>query len=280
MELYCTWFKHGDLFLDFFLQNLDDEQPTKKQKSTGKSTQNKAAKKNGKENTRTKKKANASVREKEAAEKERKRIERERANAQKEKERKALTERNNSLLEQMASLVRGGGSEDSFTSDVVRECCDLTFTSSDNISTTRVPAPPQNPLVQLQTTITELQSASPRPTLTIQQLQNTLASLKDSTPGGLQLPTTAIQPHDAPSGSTSAGSMQALPRQQRSRPTVGGKCPRRNLLQESDGGEEEEEDETCESCRSLKRRVRELENQIKQFQGEGNYSSCILIIIF
>ena len=53
-----------------------------------------------------------------------------------------------------------------------------------------------------------------------------------------------------------------------------GKCPRRNLVLEpvpdSDEEEEEDEEETCECCARLKRRVRDLENQIKQFQGQGN----------
>ena len=47
-----------------------------------------------------------------------------------------------------------------------------------------------------------------------------------------------------------------------------GKCPRRNLVLEPVPDSDEEE--TCKSCARLKRRVRDLENQIKQFQGQGN----------
>lgn len=149
----------------------------------------------------------------------------------------------------MTALVRGRGSEDPFTSDVVSECCDLTSDEDvNNISPARMPARQHTPLRQLQNTITELQSATPRPHLTIQQLQTTLASIQGSNPG---------------------------PRQQESRPTVGGKCPRRSLPVPPESDDDEEEDETCESCTSLKRRVRELEDKIKQLQGEGNYSCCI-----
>ncbi|XP_067032931.1 uncharacterized protein [Acropora muricata] len=120
------------------------------------------------------------------------------------------------------------------------------------------------------------------PQLTVQQLQNTLASLQGTSPGG-------VQPSlEAPSGSTVGESLQsnlyadlytpssiAPPRQAGSRPTVGGKCPRSNLVLEpvpdsDEEEEEEEEEETCESCARLKRRIRDLENQIKQFQGQGS----------
>ena len=180
----------------------------------------------------------------------------------------------------MTALVSGRRSEDNFTSDVVTECVNLT-SSEDNLSTPRMPARPHFPTVQLQNTIRELQSATPCPQLTVQQLQNTLASLQGSSPGG-------VQPSlEAPSRSTVGESLQSnlyadlytpssIPpaRQAGSRPTVGGKCPRRNLVLEpvpdSDEEEEEEEEETCDSCARLKRRVRDLENQIKQFQGQGN----------
>ena len=211
----------------------------------------------------------------------------------------ALTERNNTLLEQMTALVSDRGSGDSFTSDVVRECVDLTSNeNASNLSLPRMPARPHNPTLQLQNTITELQSSTPPPELTIQQLQNTLATLQGSSPGGVQilprmpggvqiLPTTPIQPSlEASSLSTVSESLEAnlyadiytpsnsvLPKQQGSRPTVGGKCPRRNLVLEPP---ESDEDENCESCRRLKRRVMELENQIKQFQGQGNYGDHIL----
>lgn len=184
----------------------------------------------------------------------------------------------------MTALVSGRGSGDSFTSDVVRECVDLTSNeNASNISQPRMPDRPHNPTLQLQNTITELQSSTPRPELTIQQLQNTLASLQGYSPGGVQpLPAMPIQPSlEAPSLSTVGESLQAnlyadiytpptsaLPKQQGSRPTVGGKCPRRNLVLEPP---ESDEDETCESCRRLKRRVMDLEKQIKQFQGQGNY---------
>ena len=269
-----------------------DEQPSKKEKSTGKKTKDEPTKKNSKENTKPKKKVRTSAeKDKDAAEKERKRIERDKANAQKEKERKALTERNNTLVEQMTALVssRESGDSISFTSDVVRECVDLTSNeNASNISQPRMPARPHNPTLQLRNTITELQSSTPRPELTIQQLQNTLASLQGSSPGGVQpLPITPIQPpHEAPFLSTVGESLQAnlyadiytpsnsaLPKQQGSRPTVGGKCPRRNLVLEPP---ESDEDETCESCRRLKRRVMDLENQMKQFQGQGNYGYPIL----
>lgn len=178
----------------------------------------------------------------------------------------------------MTTLVSGRRSEDNFTSDVVRECVNLTSSEdANNLSTPRMPARPHFPTLQLQNTIRELQSATPRPQLTIQQLQNTLVSLQGSSPGG-------VQPSlEAPSGSTVGESSQsnlyadlytpsstALPRQAGSRPTVGGKCPRRNLVLEPPDSDDEEEEEICESCTRLKRRVRDLENQIKQFQGQGN----------
>ncbi|XP_068735028.1 uncharacterized protein [Montipora capricornis] len=274
--------------LEGYETNHEDEQTSKKQKTTGEKTRGEATKKNGKENRTLKKKASTSEGDKDAAEKERRRIEREKANALREKERRALTERNNTLLEQMTALVSGRGSGDNFTSDVVRECVNLTSSEDANsLSMPRMPARPHNPTLQLQNTIKELQSATPRPQLTIQQLQNTLASLQGSSPGGVQpLPTMPIQPSlEAPSGSTVGESLQtnlyadiytpsstALPRQPGSRPTVGGKCPRRNLVLEPPGSDDEEEEveETCESCKRLKRRVRDLENQIKQFQGQGS----------
>lgn len=103
------------------------------------------------------------------------------------------------------------------------------------------------------------------PQLTVQHLQNTLASLQGTSPGG-------VQPSlEAPSRSTVGESLQsnlyadlytpssiAPPRQPGSRPTVGGKCPRRNLVLEPvPDSDEEEEEETCESCARLKRRVKE-----------------------
>ena len=50
------------------------------------------------------------------------------------------------------------------------------------------------------------------------------------------------------------------------RPTVGGKCPRRVLPHPSTSSDEEE---YCASCITLKKRVRELEDQLKSFQGQG-----------
>ena len=48
-------------------------------------------------------------------------------------------------------------------------------------------------------------------------------------------------------------------------------APGENLVLEPvPDSDEEDEEETCKSCARLKRRVRDLENQIKQFQGQGN----------
>ena len=119
----------------------------KKQKASGWKNKGEGAKENDKENAKVKKKAKEQV-----AEKEQKCIERERVNQEKEKERRALTERNNLLLQQMTSYVGGRGNEDSFTSDVVSECVDLT---------TSLTPPPPDATRQLEKTITELQSVSP-----------------------------------------------------------------------------------------------------------------------
>ena len=137
----------------------------KKQKASGGKNKGEGAKENDKENAKVKKKA-----KEQAAEKERKRIERERVNQEKEKERRALTERNNLLLQQMTSYLGGRGNEDSFTSDIVSECVDLTTSLT----------PPPDATHQLEKTITELQSVSPHQGLTIEQLQRTLVTLQRS----------------------------------------------------------------------------------------------------
>ncbi|CAH3138165.1 unnamed protein product [Porites lobata] len=49
------------------------------------------------------------------------------------------------------------------------------------------------------------------------------------------------------------------------RPTVGGKCPRRVLPQPLSSSDEEE---YCPSCVTRKKRVRELEDQLKSLQGQ------------
>ena len=117
-----------------------------------------------------------------AAEKEQKRIERERVNQEKRKERRALTERNNLLLQQMTSYLGGRGNEDSFTSDVVSECVGLTTSLT----------PPPDATHQLEKTITELQSVSPHQGLTIEQLQRTLATLQRSPDEPAVPPTTPV----------------------------------------------------------------------------------------
>ena len=199
--------------------------------------------------------------------------------------------------------------EDPFTSDVVWECGQINTGScniSDNIP---LPAPvtPQHrsTIRQLKKTITELQNVSPRQEITIQQLQDTLTSLENnplaetpqssvartssvlssSTSGGkkstsrptvggkcpratsvtlLQDPV-ARTPSILPS--SSSGGRNLTPR-----PTVGGKCPRRSLLAPSQSGgspDDSEGEENCESCRQLKQRIWQLEDQVKQLEGQG-----------
>ena len=195
--------------------------------------------------------------------------------------------------------------EDPFTSDVVWECGQIN-TGSCNIP---LPAPvtPQHrsTIRQLKKTITELQNVSPRQEITIQQLQDTLTSLENnplaetpqssvartpsvlssSTSGGkkstsrptvggkcpratsvtlLQDPV-ARTPSILPS--SSSGGRDLTPR-----PTVGGKCPRRSLLAPSQSGgspDDNEGEENCESCRQLKQRIWQLEDQVKQLEGQG-----------
>ena len=147
------------IFITFLIHYFkgDDmsDSSSKKQKASGGKKQGEGAKENGKENVKVKKKA-----KEQAAEKERKRIERERANKEKEKERRALTEKNNLLLQQMTTYLGGRGNEDSFTSDIVSECVDLTTPLTPSPDTTH----------QLEKTITELKSVSPHQELTIEQL--------------------------------------------------------------------------------------------------------------
>lgn len=53
------------------------------------------------------------------------------------------------------------------------------------------------------------------------------------------------------------------------RPTVGAKCPRQVLPQLPTSSDE---DQYCPSCVKLKKRVRELEDQLKSLQGQGRYN--------
>ena len=241
---------------------------SKKQKASAGKKKGERAKENDKENAKVKKKA-----KEQAAEKERKRIERERVNQEKEKERRALTERNNLLLQQMTTYLGGRGTEDSFTADIVSECVDLT--------TTLRPAP--DAAHQLEKTITELKSVSPHQELTIEQLQRTLATMQRN-PDGPAVPTTPPQFQPLPMLPTSTPQVQRThvedtPRintslsRQVTRPTTGGKCPRRSLplqpIVSSDDDDDDDEEEACASCTRLKRRVRELEDQLKSLQGQG-----------
>ena len=78
------------------------------------------------------------------------------------------------------------------------------------------------------------------------------------TPPNLQV---AAQPMDASlSGSScldSPTTSTATPRQQTARPTVGGKCPRRNLVLQPSETSDDEGHEICNTCVRLKRRIRE-----------------------
>ena len=148
-------------------------------KNTGK----KIMKKKNNKKKEKQKKVTPSDETENAAEKEGKRLERQRTNKERKKERRALAERNNNLLDQMNAFANGSEiDEDPFTSDVVRECGQLNTSSSEFEEADNIPDPtpvtPQNrgSIRQLERTITELQSVSPRQKITIQQLQDTLAS--------------------------------------------------------------------------------------------------------
>lgn len=196
-------------------------------------------------------------------------------NQEKEKERRALTERNNLLLQEMNTILSRRGSDDSFTSDVVSECVDLTSSLT----------PPPEPTRQLEKTITELKSAKPRQELSIAQLQETLARMQHSSEGPVVpiTPPSRYQPPALPSTSTPQVQRTPLadtPRintsvaKQVARPTVGGKCPRRSLSLQSTVNSDDEED-VCASCTRLKQRVRELEDQLKSMQGQGKRLNCV-----
>jgi len=278
-------------------------------KNTGKKN-NETSKKNNKKKEKQKK-VTTSEETENAAEKEGKRLERQRANEERKKERRALAERNNNLLDQMNAFANGSEiDEDPFTSDVVRECGQLNTRSSEFEEADNIPDPtpvtPQNrgTIRQLERTITELQSVSQRQEITIQQLQDTLASLQNnplaettqssvartpsilpsSTSGGRNLtsrPTVGGKHPSAISDTLLQSSVTRTPstlpssssggRNLTSRPTVGGKCPRRSLLVPSPSDrshDDNEGEENCESCRQLKQRIRQLEDQVKQLEGQ------------
>ena len=172
----------------------------------------------------------------------------------------------------MTSYVGGRGNEDSFTSDVVSECVDLT---------TSLTPPPPDATRQLEKTITELQSVSPRQGLTIEQVQRTLATLQRSPDEPAVPPTTPSQYQPLPMLQTSTlqvqrSQLEGTPRintsqsRQVTRPTTGGKCPRRSLpLQPVVSSDDDDEEEVCASCIRLQQRVRELEDQLKSLQSPG-----------
>ena len=238
---------------------------SKKQKASGGKKMEEGAKEKDKENSKVKKA------KEQAAEKERKRIERDRVNQEKEKERKALTERNNLLLQQMTSYLGGRGNEDSFSSDIVSECVDLTTSLK----------PPPDATRQLEKTITELESVSPHQELTIEQLRRTLATLQRSPDEPAVPPTTPSQYQSLPMLQTATSQVQRsqledTPRintsqsRQVTRPTTGGKCPRRSLpLPPVVSSDDDDEEEVCASCTRLQQRVRELEDQLKSLQNQG-----------
>ena len=220
---------------------------SKKQKASGGKKKGEGPKESGKENAKVKKKA-----KEQAAEQEQKRIETERANKEKEKERRALTEKNNLLLQQMTTYLGGRGNEDSFTSDIVSECV--------NLKTPLTPSP--DTTHQLEKTITELKSVSPHQELTIEQLQRTLATMQwnpdrpavsTTRPSQLQplpvLPTSTSQVQrthleDTPKINTS-------PSRQVTRPTARGKCPRCSLPLQPVVSSDDDEQEACASCTRL-----------------------------
>lgn len=175
----------------------------------------------------------------------------------------------------MTSYLGGRGTEDSFSSDIVSECVDLTTSLT----------PPPDATRQLEKTIAELKSVSPHRGLTIEQLQRTLATLQHS-PDEPAVPTTTPSQHQplimlhTSTSQVQRSQLEDTPRingtsqsRQVTRPTTGGKClrcslPLQPVVSSDDDDNEEEEQEVCASCTRLQQRVRELEDQLKSLQSQ------------